>query len=86
VARRFVVCSGLLYTRRKKQQAVAAGSNHIRIAPVLHAGPQVEPIPKASTAEAPMIELKIKGARVLLPGDAPSSMVAAAIKALRGLS
>jgi hypothetical protein len=53
-------------------------------APVLLAGPAVAPSPEATAPETQMIEIEVKGTRVRLPGSAPSSLVAAAIKALRG--
>jgi len=86
VARRHGVSSGLLYTWRKERRAAAAVSaTEMPFAPVLLTGP-AQPPSTAATAEAQFIEIEVKGARVRLPGSAPSSMVAAAIKALRGRS
>jgi transposase len=86
VARRHGVSSGLLYTWRKERRAAAAVSaTEMPFAPVLLTGP-AQPPSTATTAEAQFIEIEVKGARVRLPGSAPSSLVAAAIKALRGRS
>jgi transposase len=87
VARRHGVSSGLLYTWRKERRAAAAVSaTEMPFAPVLLTGPAVVPSSEAAVPETQMIEIEVKGARVRLPGSAPSSMVAAAIKALRGRS
>lgn len=85
VARRHGVSSGLLYTWRKERRAAAVPATEMPFAPVLLTGPAQRPS-TATTAEAQFIEIEVKGARVRLPGSAPSSMVAAAIKALRGRS
>lgn len=55
----------------------------MQFASVLLAGPapQAE-APAAPPLLAAIIEIEMKGARVRLPGDAPPSTVAAAIKAL----
>ena len=86
VARRHGVSSGLLYTWRKERRAAAAASaTEMPFAPVLLTGP-AQAATVAVPTEAQFIEIEVKGARVRLPGSAPSSMVAAAIKALRGRS
>lgn len=89
VARRYGVSRGLLYTWRKEAGLGKAprGAPAMPFAPVLLTGPA----PQAETPAAPAppascIEIEIKGARVRLPGNAPSSTVTAAIKALRGRS
>ena len=83
IARRHGVSRGLLYTWRKERRADEAHA--MPFAPVLLAGPapQAE-APAAPPMRAAIIEIEMKGARVRLPGDAPPSTVAAAIKALRG--
>lgn len=85
IARRHGVSRGLLYTWRKERRALEARA--MPFAPVLLAGPapQAE-APAAPPMPAAVIEIEMKGARVRLPGDAPPSTVAAAIKALRGRS
>jgi transposase len=90
VARRYGVSRSLLYAWRK-ELALATGSVSTAtpgraFAPVLLVGPAAAPSSEAAAPETPMIEIEVKGARVRLPGSAPSSMVAAAIKALRGRS
>ncbi|MCA3265496.1 MAG: transposase [Azospirillum sp.] len=90
VARRCGVSRSLLYAWRKDLALatgpVSAPTPGMAFAPVLLAGPAVAPSSEAAALETPMIEIEVKGARVRLPGSAPSSMVAAAIKALRGRS
>lgn len=88
VARRYGVSRSLLYAWRK-ELALATGSAPtpgMAFAPVLLAGPAATPSSEAAAPETQMIEIEVKGARVRLPGSAPSSLVAAAIKALRGRS
>jgi len=56
-------------------------------APVLLTGPAPPTeTPESSATRLSFIEIELKGARVRLPGNAPSSTVTAAIKALRGRS
>ena len=86
VARQFGVCSGLLYTWRKKQRAVVAGSDHMQFAPVLLAGPKATPLSQPAVLDTRMIEIEVKGARVRLPACVSAAMVAATIRALRGRS
>ncbi len=92
VARRYGVSRGLLYTWRKE-----AGVGKVpRVEPAMAFAPVLltSPAAQAETSKAPappiqsppFIEIEIKGARVRLPGNAPASMVTAAIKALRGRS
>jgi transposase len=92
VARRYGVSRSLLYAWRK-ELALATGPQPaltptpgMAFAPVLLAGPAAAPSSEAVAPETQMIEIEVKGARVRLPGSAPSSMVAAAIRALRGRS
>ena len=91
VARRHGVARSLIYAWRKELKARlrTAGGAAVTMpfAHVLLAGPA----PMAETQAAlptavPTIEIEMKGVRVRLPGSAPSSLVAAAIKALRGRS
>jgi transposase len=91
VARRHGVARSLIYAWRKELKAPlrTAGGAAVTMpfAHVLLAGPA----PMAETQAAlptavPTIEIEMKGVRVRLPGSAPSSMVASAIKALRGRS
>jgi transposase len=86
IARRYGVSRGLLYTWRKEAGLGKAprGAPTMAFAPVLLTGPAETPV--APSPPAPFIEIEMKGARVRLPGNAPSSTVTAAIKALRGRS
>ncbi len=86
VARRFGVCSGLLYTWRKKQRAVVAGSDHMQFAPVLLAERKAAPPSEPAVPDTLMIEIEVQGARVRLPPCVSAAMVAATIRALRGQS
>jgi transposase len=89
IARRYGVSRGLLYTWRKEAGLGKAPRDApaMKFAPVLLAGlgPQAE-MPAAPISPGSFIEIEMKGARVRLPGNAPSSTVTAAIKALRGRS
>ena len=89
VARRYGVSRSLLYAWRKELAAIAgsAPKPSMSFAPVLLTGPG----PQSQTPSAPspppsFIKIEMKGARVRLPGDAPASIVTAAIKTLRGHS
>lgn len=89
IARRHGVSRGLLYTWRKEAGLGKAprGAPAMAFAPVLLAGPSASAeTPTTPAPPAPFIEIEMKGARVRLPGNAPSSTVTAAIKALRGRS
>lgn len=87
IARRYGVSRGLLYTWRKERQFADAATRatEVPFAPVLltSPGPQNQP-PSAPSLPPTFIEIEMKGARVRLPGDTPASIVAAAIKSLRG--
>jgi transposase-like protein len=89
VARRFGVNRSLVYTWRKEAGLGKAphGAPAMAFAPVLLTGPTPPAeTPTTPAPPAPFIEIEMKGARVRLPGNAPSSTVTAAIKALRGRS
>jgi transposase len=90
LARRHGVARSLIYAWRKELKAplraVGGAAVGMPFAPVLLAGPAATPNLEVAAPETQMIEIEMKGVRVRLPGRAPSSMVAAAIKALRGRS
>lgn len=89
IARRYGVSRGLLYAWRKEAGVGKARRVEpaMAFAPVLLTGPAAPAeMPAMPTPPAPVIEIEIKGARVRLPGNAPASMVTAAINALRGRS
>jgi transposase len=89
VARRFGVNRGLIYKWRREAGSPSAPGDapSMPFARVLLAGPAPMAERQAALSTAvPIIEIEMKGARVRLPGNAPLSMVTAAIKALRGRS
>ena len=90
VARRYGVSRSLLYAWRKELALatgpVSAPTPGMAFVPVLLTGPAAAPSSEATARETQMIEIEMKGARIRPPGSAPSSMEAAAIKALRDRS
>ena len=65
--------------------ATAPSAAALLHAPVLLTGPAPPAeTPVSSATPLSFIEIEMKGARVRLPGDAPASIVTAAIRALRG--
>ena len=90
VARRYGVSRSLLYAWRKELALatgpVSAPTPGMAFVPVLLTGPAAAPTSEATARETQMIEIEMKGARIRPPGSAPSSMEAAAIKALRDRS
>jgi transposase len=80
VARREDVCTSLIFKwRRELREAVEADASGF--APVV-----IEPAPASSTSSnsaSAVIEVDLKEARVRIHAGAPSSAIAAALKALR---
>ena len=80
VARREDVCTSLIFKwRRELREAVEADASGF--APVV-----IEPAPASSTSSnsaSAVIEVELKEARVRIHAGAPSSAIAAALKALR---
>lgn len=92
IARRFGVNRSLVYKWRKEtglgaRSRGSAPDPSMTFAPVLLTGPAPQgEAPISPAPPAPFIEIEMKGARVRLPGNAPTSTVTAAIRALRGRS
>ena len=92
IARRFGVNRSLVYKWRKEaglgaQPRGSAPKPSMSFAPVLLTGPAPPAeTPVSSATPLSFIEIEMRGARVRLPGDAPASIVTAAIRALRGRS
>jgi transposase len=90
IARRFGVNRSLVYKWRKEAglgtaPRGSAPKPSMSFAPVLLTGPAPPAeTPVSSATPLSFIEIEMKGARVRLPGDAPASIVTAAIRALRG--
>jgi transposase len=84
VARREDVCTSLVFKwRRELREAVeadAGGFAPVVIEPVLPTPPMS---PSSSSSASAVIEVELKDARVRIHPGAPSSAIAAALKALR---
>ncbi len=77
VARQWDICTGLIYKWRRESRA----SNDVGgFAPVLIAEADV---PAPVSEPGPSIQIDIGGVRVSIHADAPASLVAATLKALR---
>ena len=77
VARQWDICTGLIYKWRREAQA---SSGLTGFSPVLIAEP---PLRVSSSEPTTVIQITIGGVQVSINADAPASLVAATLKALR---
>jgi len=85
VARREDVCTSLVYkwrrAARREQSAAVCGFSPVIIEPAPRAAISQEPPPQE--AAAGVVEVELKDVRVKISATAPSSVIAATLKALR---
>jgi transposase len=82
IARREDVCTSLVY---KWRLAARKGAKRVEFAPVIvEPGPASSPPPPAASAGEPgVIMVELHEARVRICADAPATLIAATLKALR---